>query len=176
MAYPVLIIGFNWPDLLKKRISEVLEYTDRDTPTIISIDGPRELRDDIAQRAIIENILSEMQLPLAVRIIFRDRNYGCSEHIILAMTEVLNGHNGVIVIEDDIRIGLDFIPAITAQLDSWNRVSTWVTIGAFSPFVAGRFLSRFVNLNHWRHSLFFLLGVGVLNEIFGISLSSSRIV
>jgi|LauGreSBDMM110SN_4_FD.fasta_scaffold00032_19 hypothetical protein len=153
MNYPILLIGFNRPNLLRHRLVEILaQIADRNL-LYVYIDGPRGAQ-DTKSNLEMRKLRSEFSHFSNVQFIFRDHNLGCSRNIIAAITEVCEAHSGVIVIEDDIALVPDFISTISGILDKWDSNSDWLTVGGFSPFVTHNIWVSKV-LNRWRKSNYF---------------------
>jgi GR25 family glycosyltransferase involved in LPS biosynthesis len=146
MQHPVLLIGYNRPEYINRRLVELTKSNVIPKKVIISLDG------------IPEGVPSEefnfdlVLLPFEVSIIRRKNNLGCSNHIILAVSEVLLEHRTCIVIEDDVVIGKSFTAAISKGLSIMENHENIGIVGAFSPFHKRFYLSR---KNSWRLSPYF---------------------
>ena len=97
---PVLMIGFNRPDLTKGLLDCVRRA--RPTKLYFAVDGPRKGRqDDVVAVAQVQNIAKEVDWPCDVKTLFRTENLGCglavSEAITWFFSEVPYG----IILEDD---------------------------------------------------------------------------
>ena len=118
MQYPILLIGFNRPALISKRISQILSSELPPEVSIhISIDGPTSTPDGIARNTEIRKILDSHPDQMRFKIVYRSENLGLSNHVITAVSEILHGNEGVIVLEDDISISPSFNNVISRQLD-----------------------------------------------------------
>jgi hypothetical protein len=146
MNHPVLIIGYNRPDYINRRLVELTKSDVLPKKVIISLDG---IPEGMNFEEFDFNLLS---LPFEVSIIRREENLGCSNHIILAVSEVLLEYQTCIVIEDDVVVGKSFIRAIAKGLSIMENHENIGIVGAFSPFHKGFFLSR---TNPWRLSPYF---------------------
>ena len=101
----ILIIGFNRPQMLRERIAAIAPLIHKDISVYVSIDGPRyanpndkKSRDQILcqiEESPISNLISKW---------FSSTNSGCDIHIFNSITKVLENHELVVVIEDDIEI------------------------------------------------------------------------
>lgn len=153
MSYPVALIGFVRPDLISRRLDEILPQLENSNPVYVFVDGPRKLEDLrwILKIHEIANIYSSQP---NIKFVFRKKNLGCSDNLVSAVTEVCALHDGVIVVEDDVSISPQFLKALSEVLDSWNPSSDWLTVGGFSPFVTKSKLAGKM-LNVWRKSNYF---------------------
>lgn len=145
-SYPVLLIGYNRLEKLIDRIVEVLSW--KTSKLYISIDGG----DDEKQQFYFDQIqilLKEKCSETPIVIIQRSHNLGLGKHLPLAVTEILENHHGVIVIEDDIQCSSEFYKEICIALTLHGE--KYMTIGGFSsfPFKAKWFP------NKWRETKYF---------------------
>jgi hypothetical protein len=148
MEVPLLIIGFNRPDLLAKRLDEVFSSFLIPNSVTISIDGGDVHRNEMKQ---VLDIYSE-KYPF--KVISRDENLGCSKHILKAVTEILEKNLYVVVLEDDVSISPQFMGAVCQELVKLGEHSDVATVGAFSPF-AQRNNHFNVIRNYWRKTNYF---------------------
>jgi hypothetical protein len=145
-SFPVLLIGYNRLEKLIDRIVEVLSW--QTSKLYISIDGG----DDEKQQFYFDQIqilLKEKRSETPIVIIQRSHNLGLGKHLPLAVTEILENHDGVIVIEDDIKCSSQFYKEICIALTLHGE--KYMTIGGFSslPFKARRCP------NKWRETKYF---------------------
>lgn len=153
MQYPILLIGFNRPDLIRSRLSEILGQIESHVLLYVYVDGSRGIRDSESNLEI-RNLALEYSQRQNVEFIFRDHNLGCSRNIITAVTEVCEVHPGAIVVEDDVSLSPEFVSVVSSILDKWNTESDWLTVGGFSPFVMkNNWIAKM--LNRWRKSDYF---------------------
>ena len=146
MQHPVLLIGYNRPECINRRLVELTKSDVLPKKVIISLDG-------IPEGVPFEEFNFDLVLlPFEVSIIRRKENLGCSNHIILAVSEILLEYQTCIVIEDDVIIGKSFIGAISKGLSIMENHENIGIVGAFSPFHNRFFLSR---KNSWRLSPYF---------------------
>jgi hypothetical protein len=160
---PVLILAFNRPDFLQKRLLELEKQSIKPKKIIVSVDGPRysNSRDynDISQ--ILSILKSDINSHILV--IMREKNLGCTNNIILSVSEVLAEYEEIIVIEDDVSISPHFyaqmIGAINFFLKAKENCSENIrTIGGFSSFYnnSSNLVTRFLlPANKWRKTKYF---------------------
>ena len=117
---PILLLGFNRPDRLAELIDSVRPFQ----PTIIrvAIDGPRSDRvDEIRLTEACRREVERIDWTKDVDVLARNVNLGIERAIPDAVTWVLSDFDKVIVIEDDVRVGPQFIPFANACLDRFER-------------------------------------------------------
>ncbi len=145
---PVLLIGFNRPEFLKKRVQELLREKAR--TLIISVDGCPQLRDEM-KRAL--NEISEICLNRCqVSITLYEENLGLSKHLTNAISKELEKFPEVIVLEDDIEISESFLENMNRGRELLDDMGINGIVSAFSPVRRNRYL-RFKN--KWRTTPYF---------------------
>ena len=149
MNVPVLIVGFNRPELIVKRISELYRSTVIPEKVYVSIDGGGE----IIQSEIV-SLINQYFDRLSIEIVFRNKNLGCSNHILNAVSEVLSKNQNIIVIEDDVSISPNFIEIISLELLKVNEKTDIAVVGGFSPFVIPYKFTKIIK-NYWRETSYF---------------------
>lgn len=126
--YPVLLLGFNRPEKTLERAREILLCNP--STLYISIDGPRNKRDEQAREEIRAQ-LGEFKSNHKVEITYREMNLGLQNHLPRAVNEILQQNEGIIVIEDDVKCSTVFY---TEVCDALNRFGDdYMTVGGFSP-------------------------------------------
>ena len=139
----VLLLGFNRPELLKKRINEI--YESKVENLYISIDGGSKSHttemDLLKQYA--QKKLSNLQ---CFYLNHHKDNLGLTRHITEEISNVLNKHQYIIVIEDDIKISSNFINNMINGLNIHKRENSIGIINGFSPVHSKYFQ------NKWRIS------------------------
>jgi len=145
----VLLIGYNRPEYLSRRIQEL--SLNAPSKLIISLDGHTEKR---VQSEVLKSVESEVAKHLnstEVEIVSKSRNLGLSLHVVTAIAEVLSQIDRVVVIEDDIRIGANFLQNLEWASNNISSNQRVATIGGFSPISGGKDGSR----NAWRVTRYF---------------------
>ena len=129
---PILLITFNRPSHTKKTI-EALRVQ---KPPLVYVfqDGPREHRDeDIKMCKLVRDvIMSDINWDCELYTYFSEKNRGCRDAIIYAITEVLNKHESVIVVEDDIITSPAFYSYMTKALKYYRDRKTVFSISGYS--------------------------------------------
>ncbi len=151
----ILIVAFNRPDLLQKRLREIEGYRFINTSLYLSIDGPRKGNvEDFKCREQIIDLLGKHQSFNIIKVSIREVNFGCNDHIRLAISEVLMENEAVVVIEDDVslqKMSLQSIIERTSHNLATNNLSPVISMSGLS----GRNWFGIKNKNHWRSSLYF---------------------
>jgi hypothetical protein len=143
---PILLLGFNRPDFLKKRILELSSMQVQHL--YISIDGGAstnsgEMRDVLN---LAENKLKNYK---TLNITKNQNNLGLVRHIISAITKVLEKHPYIIVVEDDIRLSPNFFLNMLRGLNMQQNKKLEGIVGGFSILNLSNYsLMR----NKWRTS------------------------
>jgi hypothetical protein len=139
----VLLLGFNRPELLRKRINEI--YESKVENLYISIDGGSESH--TLEMGLLKQYakkkLSELQ---CFNLNHHKDNLGLVRHITREISNILTKHQYIIVIEDDIKISTNFINNMINGLNIHKRDSSIGIVTGFSP-LHFRYLK-----NKWRIS------------------------
>ena len=126
----VLLLGFNRPELLKKRVNEI--YESKVENLYISIDGGRESHtkemDEFKKCA--QNKFSELHF---FNLNHHENNLGLVKHVVGEIYKVLNNHHYIIVIEDDIKISKNFISNMIIGLSIHKNENSIGIVSGYSP-------------------------------------------
>lgn len=144
---PILLLGYNRPDLFKMRLKEIAELPI--TRLYISIDsidcGPdKQLLDLISE-------FSPKNPKLDVLIFTQSENLGLTRHITGAIDKVLELEPAVLVLEDDISISHCSYLSFCAGYAAMNDQNILGILGGFSPFSQPTHFAS----NKWRRSSYF---------------------
>jgi len=145
----ILLIGFNRPEFLERRIREIA--TNEPSNLYISIDGNRDKSVSRKIRSTIDSTIEETSLNSRVQIDFKKTNLGLSNHISQAVSHVLECEEKVVILEDDIRIGENFTKNIMNAYEQVSNCPSIGTIGGFSSIPGNFPLSG----NYWRPTKYF---------------------
>ena len=131
---PILLIGFNRPIHFKKTLKALCKNEDAKKSILyISIDGPRNANDLKLQEIIYDNIKLAEGNFAKINIIKNDTNLGLAKNVMGSITEVLNNHQKIIVLEDDIVTSRAFIKFMNNALSYYeNKKKIW-QINGYSP-------------------------------------------
>ena len=136
-------------DALKKNI-----YADKSILYIFS-DAPKSDKDESAVNEVREYIHSITGFKKAV-VIERARNYGLAENIISGVTEIVNKHGKVIVLEDDMVTSKYFLKYMNDALDLYEENKDVIEISGYMYPIAHKdilpqtwFLYRYADCWGW---------------------------
>jgi len=145
----VLLIGYNRPELLEKRI---LELSKSEVVNIyISIDGGKDSHANDIERLkkLAQNLLKNCKLSFK----YHQKNLGMVSHITSEISNVLKIHEYIIVLEDDIQVTNNFFRNIIDGLNHLNKLEARGLVSGYSPFFNSKFK------NKWREThIFFCWG------------------
>ena len=111
-TFPVLLIGFNRPELIAKRLGELSGSTSREIYVSIDYHSPEMQRQ---MEAAINNSVNSNSSNKVITI-FHDKNLGLARHVTKAISLVLQNHDRVIVLEDDISVNEQAIGSLCQVL------------------------------------------------------------
>lgn len=117
---PIVLFTFNRP-LHTRSTVEALQknqLADRSEIFIFS-DGPRKQEDEKAVTEVRE-YLKTVDIFKKVTIIERDRNYGLANNIIAGVTDIIDQHERVIVLEDDLLTSPYFLRYMNDALEMYQ--------------------------------------------------------
>jgi hypothetical protein len=154
MSTAVLLISYNRPELVLRRLRELASMDVVPRNVVLSIDGHNGL-DEKKHRSDYSSMLASQELPFEVLVKFRDSNLGCSKHIITAVTEVLEDFEKVIVVEDDVVLSPFFLGSMLTAFEISAKNDNVATIGGFSNFHKRFHFPFFFRKNYWRATRYF---------------------
>ncbi len=146
--FPVLILAFNRPHLVKKLLPR-LELS-KISEIFVSIDGPQN-ESDVENADLIIKILSELSTKVPIRIKRGKSNLGCRLGVISGLDWFFNQVTEGLVLEDDChpKDGLfDFI-ATYKDLKSRHRIGMITAHNPFGEIRADYHLSRYAFIHGW---------------------------
>lgn len=98
---PVLLIGFNRPDLIEQNLENLRQQHVQNL--YITIDGPRTGRDDDFQKVEeVRSLVKAIDFCPNVHLKIREQNVGCEVNVSEGIAWVLEEEEYVIVLEDDV--------------------------------------------------------------------------
>ena len=157
---PVLLIGFNRPELLIKRVEEIVHMQ---VPVLyVSIDGGYEDNQSLMSDAV-EQIRALVPSTTKVFINQHSQSLGLVDHITSAISRALVEYEKVIIVEDDIKLTNNFYVNMISGFNTLDSLGIKGTVGAFSPLLPISFLAQ---RNSWRKTRYFSCwGWGCSREI-----------
>lgn len=107
MKTPVLLLGFNRPDLSRRVLEMVRGY--QPTKLYIAVDGPRSDRpEEVALVAEVRALVASVDWPCQVRTLFQETNRGLQDAVTAAITWFFSEMEEGIILEDDCLPTADF--------------------------------------------------------------------
>jgi hypothetical protein len=145
---PVLLLGYNRPELISKRVYELA--SSGVSELYISIDTP--LNKESPLKKFIDGIPSILDKSVKVTVIVNETNLGLAKHISLRVEELLKIHRAIIVLEDDIKINRNFIGQMVLGHEVLLEMNLKGVVSGFSPITNP--ISR-LSYNRWRTTPYF---------------------
>ncbi len=129
---PVAVFVYN---RLKNTI-EVIEalrknYFSAETEVYVFSDGPRHKKDEPAVQAV-RNYLRSVNGFKKIHLVEREKNYYIEKNIILGVTDVINKHGSIIVLEDDGVTSVNFLEFMNGALDFYKNIKKVMHIATFT--------------------------------------------
>ena len=124
MTAPVVVFAYNRADKLKNCIDSLMACDGREKTTVyIYADGAAGDNDRPAVNKVREYLdsLENNHVFAGLTVIRRDSNNGLADNIISGVTEVINRHERVIVLEDDLIATRDFLTYMNSALDFYEK-------------------------------------------------------
>jgi len=140
----VLLLGFNRPENIIQRVSEISENSPKHL--YISIDKCADEATSREMHLAVDRAIENYHDTANVTVIWQSSNLGLANHVKLAIDKSLESEEKIIVIEDDIKISRNFVRDMSLSFDSFGEKDNFGTVGGFSgiPF------SKNLNRNYWR--------------------------
>lgn len=144
----VLLIGYKRIDFIESRLHELSKNSR--IPIIASIDGSDELTENLIAKSINDFTVGHPKMD--IKLIIRKQNLGLARHVTLAISEVLDEYDQVIVVEDDIVLSQSFVNNLLNGFQLMKLNQNIGVVGGFSFFVGDYFN---FNSGKWRTSRYF---------------------
>jgi len=132
---PIAIFAFNRPDHLRN-LFESLEKNKEaiSSEAYIFVDSYRTDKEKNQVKKVIRIAQNNQKIFKTLSVIVRDKNLGCKKNIIDGVTEVLNKHQDIIVLEDDIVVGKFFLRYMNSAVKKYKDSKNIFHISSFSEF------------------------------------------
>lgn len=119
MVKPLLILAFNRPHHVKKLIDSLRPHAPQ--KVLVGVDGPRPNNKDDAEKVsqVLEQI-GKIDWTSDIELRVRENNLGLRFAVADAVTWAIEKYGEVIVVEDDVEIGPDFLNFMSAMLDKFR--------------------------------------------------------
>ena len=120
---PVVLFVYNRPDHLMKTLEALsLNHLVQETPLYIFSDGAKT-NEEAKQVSLVRRLCYELKkkdIFLSVHIFENNTNLGLANSVIGGVTNIINKHNSVIVLEDDIVTSKNFLAYMNNVLKHYN--------------------------------------------------------
>lgn len=117
---PVLLIGFNRPDIIKQSLENIRQYHPQ--KLYITIDGPREgNQDDLCNVSEVRRIVEEIDFCKNIKYKINEENKGCEVTVSSGIAWVLEKEEYVIVLEDDVIVHESFFRFVQEMLELYKN-------------------------------------------------------
>ncbi|MEZ5010006.1 MAG: glycosyltransferase [Chitinophagales bacterium] len=130
---PIVVFAYNRPNHLRQTL-ESLSKNILASESILYLfcDGAKEDASTEEKERIdeVRKIASEITWPLEKHIITRIHNYGLAKNIIEGVTEIVNKHGKIIVLEDDLLTGPGFLNYMNQALNLFEHQENVVGVSA----------------------------------------------
>ena len=132
MPAPVVLFAFNRPDALRASLEALAaNVLASETPLFIRVDGPRNEADAEKVAAVREVALGARGF-FNVDVVCYDENQGLANSVIRGVEQVLDVHDSVIVLEDDLVTHPGFLSFLNAGLERYKNVPEVFSICGYS--------------------------------------------
>jgi hypothetical protein len=131
---PVVLFAYRRPDHLRRVLDSLGANSGADlTEVSIYCDGPKSATDGEAVEQVreIARRASDPGLFASVRVIERDHNLGLAKSVISGVTEALERHDRIIVLEDDLVVSPDFLEYMNQALELYANNDEVISIHGF---------------------------------------------
>ena len=144
---PVLLLGYNRPELLRERFHELIMQ--QPSALYVSIDGGTQSESQEMNNLIKEiEIMSETNTTVILR--KQSTNLGLARHVTSAIDYVFSRHTKLIIVEDDISLSRNFYLNMCSGFETIGKTNDTAVVSAFSPRATAA-----KKRNHWRKSVYF---------------------
>ena len=134
----VLVLGFNRPELLAKRIMQL--SSSKINHLYISIDGGSASH--TLEMAKVKQLSRQIFNKQKINIFHNEKNTGLVLHITGAISKVLKNHEYIVVIEDDIILGENFIDSMVKGLNLQKNLGQSGIVSGGSQIYSGKFNNK----------------------------------
>ncbi len=126
---PIVLFTYNRLSHTKSTV-EHLQKNElaKESDLFIFSDGPKTEKDESSVKQV-RNYLNKVDGFKTITKIFHSSNKGLANSIIKGVSEILQNHNTVIVLEDDLSAGVNFLSYMNAALGFYNPNTIWCISG-----------------------------------------------
>lgn len=133
---PIVLFVYNRPEHTRKTIEALMKNKGASNSILyIYSDGPKEESKDAVNE--VRNYIKKVNGFKKIQITLRERNMGLAASVIAGVTEVINQHGKVIVMEDDLVVTEHFLTYMNEALLRYEECSKVFAITGYSYFSNG---------------------------------------
>ncbi len=135
MSYaPVVIFAFNRIETLKACVASLLDNSEAcRSDLIVFVDGPREDRQgEVAKVETVRQFVKKISGFKSLTPYFSDINKGLGPSVIEGVTKVIGQYGKVIVVEDDLIVGRNFLSFTNQGLDFYEQIDKVFSICGYT--------------------------------------------
>lgn len=144
---PIVLFVYNRPKNLENTLKSLgANELAKESTLYIFSDGAKENAStkDIAGIKAVRDLIKSKKWCKEVHIIESEKNLGCAPSIIGGVTEVVNKHGKVIVLEDDLVLSPFFLDYMNGALQNYEHDKQVASVGSCNYYACGdRFPSTF---------------------------------
>jgi len=121
MVYaPIVCFGFDRPHHLENMLTSLeMNSESSESDVYICIDGPSE-KTDISLHEQTKNVAKKNWRFKSTTLIFRENNLDCRTNIITTISELFESHEELIILEDDLELGKNFLKFMNDSLEKYK--------------------------------------------------------
>ena len=129
----IIIVAFNRPKHLNRLIAS-LKQNDcfSDFPVLLALDGPRNREDLHLQNNILQEQTNTIEKHPAFNVRLRESNIGSKRHITEIISLQLQFYDAVIVLEDDLEVGIHFLSYMRSALTKYRDCKEVYHVSGFN--------------------------------------------
>ena len=134
---PIVLFTYNRPIHTLETLKALKEnFLINDTELYIYCDAPKinATLEDIKKNEEVRKIISEINWAKNTHLVIREKNWGLANNIIDGVTNIVNMHGTVIVLEDDIITSTYFLKYMNDALKLYEQENSVLSIGAYNYF------------------------------------------
>lgn len=133
--YPIILLAYNRPWHTEQVLNALQQCELANKSTLyIYIDGLKQGANetDIAKHTDVIAVAKKMQWCAEVKVHVAEQNRGCRYGPIFGISEVLNSHEAVVILEDDIVVSPYFLRFMNASLNYYKNYQSVFSISGFN--------------------------------------------
>lgn len=129
---PIVLFVYNRPDHTHQTVETLLRNPECIQSELFIFSDAAKHEKDTAKVEEVRNYIAQIQGFKKVHINHKTTNQGLANSVIGGVTEVINRYGKVIVLEDDIESGTDFLAFMNAMLDRYQDEQRIFTVSGYS--------------------------------------------